>query len=79
MAQGRPRGTSHIDLRFSAEAMEVISDLHSGSHPRAILKIHPPSSLDYRARHGPQTIIVLNVTLNQLPFWGQERGVIFPS
>ena len=37
--------------------MEVISHLHSDdSRPRAILKIRPPSSLDYRARHGPQTI-----------------------
>ena len=53
--QGQPQGTSHIDLIFSADAMEVISDLHSGSRPRAILKIRPLSSLDYRALHGPQT------------------------
>ena len=52
---GRPQGTSHIDLTFSADVMEVISDLQSGSHPRVILKISPPSSLDYRALHGPQT------------------------
>ena len=35
--------------------MKAINDLQSGSCPRAILKICPPSSLDYRARHGPQT------------------------
>ena len=47
--------TCHIDLRASADAMKAITDLQSGSRPRAILKIRPPSSLDYRARHGPQT------------------------
>ena len=47
--------TCYIDLRASADAMKAITDLQSGSRPRAILKIRPPSSLDYRARHGPQT------------------------
>ena len=52
---GRPQGANHIDLRYSADALKAISDLQLGSRPRAILKIRPPSSLDYRARHGPQT------------------------
>lgn len=37
--------------------MKAITDLQSGSCPWAILKIRPPCSLDYRARHGPQTKI----------------------
>ena len=49
---GRPQGANHIDLRYSADALKAISDLQLGSRPRAILKIRPPSSLDYRARHG---------------------------
>ena len=40
--------TCHIDLRSSADAMKAITDLQSGSHP--------PSSLDYRARQGYQTM-----------------------
>ena len=52
---GQPQGANHIDLRYSADALKAISDLQLGSRPRAILKIRPPSSLDYRARHGPQT------------------------
>ena len=46
--------TCHIDLRASADAMKVITDLQSGSRPRAILKIRPPSRLDYMACHRPQ-------------------------
>ena len=57
---GRPQGANHIDLRYSADALKAISDLQLGSRPRAILKIHPPSSLDYRARHGLQTSIHFN-------------------
>ena len=52
---GWPQRANHIDLRYSADALKAISDLQLGSRPRAILKIRPPSSLDYRARHGPQT------------------------
>ena len=52
---GQPQGNNHIDLRYSVDALKAISDLQLGSCPRAILKIRPPSSLDYRARHGLQT------------------------
>ena len=48
-----PNGADDIDLRYSADALKAVSDLQLGSCPRAILKIRPPSSLDYRARHGP--------------------------
>ena len=44
--QGRPQGASHIDLRYSADALKAISDLQLGSRPRAILKIRPPSNLE---------------------------------
>ncbi len=51
----QPQGANHIDPRYSADALMAVSDLQLSSCPRAILKIRPPSSLDYRARHGPQT------------------------
>ena len=42
--------------------MKAITDLQSGSCPRAILKIRPPSSLDYRAHHGPRQKVLLSYT-----------------
>jgi hypothetical protein len=44
-----PLGTCHIGLKFSADAVKAMSDQIS----RAILKIYPNSSLDYRACHVP--------------------------
>ena len=55
MPRRRPQGVNHIDLRYGADVLKAVFDLHLGSCPRAILKIRPPSSLDYRARQGPQT------------------------
>ena len=55
---GQLQGANHIDLRYSADALKAVSDLQLSSLPQVILKIHPPSSLDYRARHGPQTIFL---------------------
>ena len=34
----------------------VRQDSPRAAQPQAILKIRPPSSLDYKARHGPQTL-----------------------
>ena len=45
-----------IVLRYSADPLKAVSNLRLVPNPRAILKIRPPSSLDYRAWHGPQTI-----------------------
>ena len=45
-----------IVLRYSADPQKAVSGLRLVPYPRAILKIRPPSSLDYRSRHGPQTI-----------------------
>ena len=42
---GRPQGASHIDLRYSADALKAISDLQLGFRPRAILRIRPPVAL----------------------------------
>ena len=33
------------------------------SRPQAILKFRPPISLDYKARHRPQTVLVLTMTI----------------
>ena len=52
---GQPQGANQIDPRYSADALKAVSDLQLGSRPQAILKIRLPSSLDYRAHHGPQT------------------------
>ena len=44
-----------IVLRYSADPLKAVSNLRLVPYPRAILKIRPPSSLDYRARHRLQT------------------------
>ncbi len=46
-------------LRYSADPLKAVSNLRLVPYPQAILKIRPTSSLDYRARHGPQTDGVL--------------------
>ena len=52
----RPSGTMvGIDLRYSADPLKAVSSLRLVPYPRTILKFCPSSSLDYRARHGPQT------------------------
>ena len=43
------------DQWASADAGIVRQDSPRASRPQAILKFRPPSSLDYKARHGPQT------------------------
>ena len=40
-----------IDSRIGAASKE-------NSRPQGILKFRPPSSLDYKARHGPQTFLL---------------------
>ena len=45
------------DQWASADAGIVRQDSPRASRPQAILKFRPPSSLDYKARHGPQTIL----------------------
>ena len=42
------------DQWASADAGIVRQDSPRASRPQAILKLRPPSSLDYKARHGPQ-------------------------
>ena len=43
------------DQWASADAEIVRQDSHRASRPQAILKFHPLSSLNYKARHRPQT------------------------
>ena len=43
------------DQWVSADADLVTKDLPWASQPQAILKLHPPCSLDYKAHQGPQT------------------------
>ena len=44
-----------IDPRLGAAALRAPAASREDSRPQAILKFHRPSSLDYRARHGPKT------------------------
>ena len=46
------------DQWASTGAGIVRQDSPRASQPQAILKLRPPSSLDYKARHGPQTITI---------------------
>jgi hypothetical protein len=48
------------DQWASADAGIVRQDSPRASRPQAILKFRPPSSLDYKARHGPQTNTLIN-------------------
>ena len=77
-APGKQMGFSHTspmatqvlqhrcDQWASADAGIVRQDSPRASRPQAILKFRPPSSLDYKARHGPQTIQKL---LNDFKNW----------
>ena len=40
---------------IGAAALRAPAASKEDSRPQAILKFHRPSSLDYKARHGPQT------------------------
>ena len=51
------------DQWASADAGIVRQDSPRASRPQAILKLRPPSSLDYKARHGPQTKNLINLLL----------------
>ena len=64
-------------LRYSADPLKAVSNLRLVPYPRAILKIRPPSSLDYRARHGLQTDCLLEQVTNFEggPRIGNQSGV----
>ena len=47
------------DQWASADAGIVRQDSPRASRPQVILKFRPPSSLDYKARHGPQSFYVV--------------------
>ena len=46
-------GGFRIDPRLGAAALRAPAASREDSRPQAILKLHRPSSLDYKARHGP--------------------------
>ena len=54
------------DQWASADAGIVRQDSPRASRPQAILKFRPPSSLDYKARHGPQTFSQVTVVKTHL-------------
>ena len=47
-----PPGGFEIDPRIGAAATRAPEASKVDYRPQAILKLHSPSSLDYRARHG---------------------------
>ena len=53
--QPAPPEGFEIDSRIGAAAPRAPTASKENSRPQAILKFRPPSSLDYKARHGPQT------------------------
>ena len=53
--QPAPPEGFEIDSRIGAAAPRAPTVSKEDSRPQAILKFRPPSSLDYKARHGPQT------------------------
>ena len=60
-----PRGFG-IDPRLGAAALRATAASKEDSHPHAILKLQRPSSLDYRARHGPPVGLDLFFSQNLL-------------
>ena len=50
--QPAPPGGFDIDPRIDAAAQRAPAASKEDFHIQAILKFHPPSSLDYRAHHG---------------------------
>ena len=53
--QPTPPDGFEIDSRIGAAAPRAPAASKEISRPHAILKFRPSSSLDYKARHGPQT------------------------
>ena len=53
--QPAPPGGFGIDSRIGAAAPRAPAASKENSCPQAILKFRPPSNLDYKAHHGPQT------------------------
>ena len=51
LGQGRPPRPCHIRLQGNAATIGAPAILLKDSRPQANLKLHRPSSLDYRARH----------------------------
>ena len=54
--QPTPPGGFEIDSRIGAATPRVPAASNEDSRPQDILKLHRPSSLDYRARHGPPVL-----------------------
>ena len=68
------------DQWASADAGIVRQDSPRASRPQAILKLRRPSSLDYKARHGPQIHvfnIVFWVHFDLFKIWNKEKMLAF--
>ena len=71
--------TAQCDQWASADAGIFRQDSPRASWPQAILKLCPPSSLDYKARHGPQTYCVsMRPKLKKIPNLILPEYLIFP-
>ena len=58
-----------IDPRLGAAALRAPAASREDSCPQAILKFYRPSSLDYRARHGPQPSELNNNNIQDINKW----------
>ena len=61
--QPAPPEGFEIDSRIGAAAPRAPTVSKEDFRPQAILKFRPPSSWDYKARHGPQTCLLFMIRL----------------
>jgi hypothetical protein len=64
----------------SADTHVIWVARHKVTRPQTILKFRPPSSLDYRTRHGSQsvTFVIKHFNSNLVKFWiGLHFGMLF--
>ena len=64
----RTPGGFDIDHRLGAAALRAPAASREDSCPQTILKFHHPSSLDYRARHGPRLPLSAGIKVSNLSF-----------
>ena len=69
--QPAPPEGFEIDSRIGAAAPRAPTVSKEDSRPQTILKFRPPSSLDYKARHRPQTP---NLFIHKLPARVQKNN-----
>ena len=75
LGRGRPPRLCHIRLQGSAATIGAPAILLEDSRPKAILKLHRTSSLDYRASHG-LSVLILCITMPKIcrPHFNSTRA-----